>query len=110
MPLSTSELASRLRDRCGELRLSKAEIARRSGVHPAQVGRILQGKHRRISENVLRICKVLAVDAGLAGDVADHDRARIAESALAIWDGTHEDAEVIVELLRNIARVKGSAR
>ena len=107
---STSELANRLRHRSDELRLTKAEIARRSGVHPAQVGRILQGKHRRISESVLRICNVLGVDLGIVGDQAAQDRTWIADSALAIWDGTHEDAVGIVELLRSIARVKGSPR
>lgn len=96
-------LASRLQGRLYELGLSKAELARQSGVHPSQVGRVLSGHGQRLSQNVLQICNVLGIDPNV--DAAD-DRARISEAALSIWDGSHEGANAIVGMLRQLARIK----
>jgi hypothetical protein len=41
-----------------------------------------------------------------SGTRAEKDRQRIANSAISIWDGTHRDTEVVVSLLREIAKLR----
>src|SRR3546814_18433040 len=42
--------------------LSRAEIGRLSKVHPSKVGRICSGEFKTISNNVVKVCKVLGLN------------------------------------------------
>lgn len=106
-PEARGQLAFRMRAQLRELGITKAELARRSGVHPSQVGRLLAGEGERLSQNLLQICKILGIDP--YGEAAD-DKARISEAALSVWDGTHEGADAIVGLLQQLARIKEPRR
>ena len=89
---------------------SISRIARESGVHQSQVSRIVAGKFKTFGSNVIKICMTFGMEPSsyYGGTRADEDRQQIADSALAIWDGSHRDTGVVVSLLREIARMRRS--
>ena len=86
---------------CEELRLNQG-----------QVSRICAGKFVNFSSNVMQICIIIGLEPSkyLAERALLEERARIAESAIQIWDGTREDAERIVSLFREIAAFRSDRR
>jgi hypothetical protein len=87
-----------------------SRIARESGVHQSQVSRIVAGDFKTFGSNVINICMIFGMSPSsyCGGTRVDEDREQIADSALAIWDGTHRDTGVVVSLLREIARMRRS--
>lgn len=73
------------------------------------MSRIAAGRFETLSSNVIKICMELGFDVERYKFDPGYDavRARLAEDAFAIWDGTAEDAVVVGKLLRDIARLRG---
>jgi len=92
-------------------RLSQADLARISRVHPSQVARICSGQFKTISHNVLQICKILGV--GVSGLEQDADEVApewtAAKSSMRrLWDETPEGALAIAKLLNAIADLRAA--
>lgn len=98
------ESRRRLKDRGWSL----THLARITGVHQSQLSRILSGDFKSFSASVMQICKALGL--GATPSRADPDREAIVDSALAIWDGSTKDREDVVQLLKQIAKIRRSAR
>jgi predicted XRE-type DNA-binding protein len=83
-------------------------IARITGVHQSQVSRLALGQFKNVSSNVIKICIELGFDIAKYRFNPEYDevRARLANDAFAIWDGTPEDADAVGSLLRDIARLR----
>lgn len=98
------ELASKMQSRG----LSVTELARRCNVNQGHVSRIMKGDFKRLSANVMRICMELEIDIGqfARGLRAGDDRGRLATSALSTWNGTREDAELLISLFETIAALR----
>jgi transcriptional regulator with XRE-family HTH domain len=88
--------------------LSVSALARKAGVHQSQVSRMLAKDFKSMSHNFMQICIALGVPFPPLGrsDVSDGDRKRIIESAIAVWNGTSTDADALVELFAQIARLR----
>jgi hypothetical protein len=85
-----------------------SETALNTGIHQSQVSRILAGNFKTFSSNVIKICMEFGMEPKdyCEGKHRDEDRKQIANSAIAIWDGTRQDAGLVVSLLREIAKLR----
>ena len=79
-------------------------------MNQGQASRIVNGKFKTISSNVMQICIALELDPMkfASGCRAGDGRARVANSALSIWNGTREDAELLGLLFERIAELRKS--
>lgn len=110
---SKRALVNEIRDQMSARRLSASELANFSGVDQSQVSRILAEDFRVISQNVLQICIKLGIDPSrFVGRVHGDEAAkrRIVDSALSVWDGTPEDADLLVSVLGGMAALRGARR
>jgi DNA-binding Xre family transcriptional regulator len=91
---------------------SPSELARKTGVHQSQVSRILAGNFKTFNSSVMTICMHLGMQPNvyLEQSRLDEDERHIANSAIAIWNGTHQDAGLVVSLLREIAKLRKPER
>jgi transcriptional regulator with XRE-family HTH domain len=90
-----------------------SEIGRNAGVDQSQASKICRGNFKTFSDNVRKICLSLGVDPNSpdAEDPApDELKRRLERSAVAIWDGTREDAERLIRLLTDIAALRRSEK
>lgn len=101
----------RARQICG---LTNAEIALKASVDPGQTSRILAGRFRTISGNVLQICNVLGFDAqvdGMRSDASSRSTstevawARLEASVRRAWDETPAGAERLARVIDAVAEV-----
>ncbi len=97
-------LAQSLRKALQDRAMSAALLARQTGVHPSRISRFLHGKFATNNPELMQICTFLGVSTSAGTDV--DPAARIVASALRIWDGTPEDANEVVTLLEQLARVR----
>lgn len=83
-------------------------MARFTGIHQSQISRIAAGSFKTFASNIMKICMELGMDptSYYVPTKSDHDRKAIVDSVMAIWDGTHRDTEVVVSLLREIAKLR----
>jgi hypothetical protein len=86
-------------------KISRADLARATGIHPSQVGRICDGDFRRLGGNVMQICNLLHVDP--RSDDLGHAR-RLTAAVLTLWDKTADDAERLIRLLNDLREVRGA--
>jgi lambda repressor-like predicted transcriptional regulator len=88
--------------------LSVSALAKKAGVHQSQVSRVLAKDFKIMSQNVMQICISLGMQVPAIGrsDISDVDREKIINSAIAVWNGTSADAEALVELFDQIARLR----
>lgn len=94
-------------------RVSATDVSRSCGVDQSQVSRILTGDFKRMSQNVMQICNNLGIDPGrfvgsLPGD--EDTRRRIADSALSVWDGTPDGAELLISIFGGMAAMRSGRR
>lgn len=110
---SKRALVDEIRDQMSARRLSASHLASISGVNQGQVSRILAQDFTAVSQNVLQICIELGIDPlRFVGRVhGDEDaKKRIVDSALSVWDGTAEDADLLVAVLGGMAALRGAKR
>lgn len=108
-------LANRIRLAREQSALSNSELAALAQVDPSQTSRILDGKFRTVSGNVMQICNVLGVDPH--GNAAEKQTPRQARKRAAwakleasvrrAWDETPQGAERLVRIIDAVARVRG---
>jgi DNA-binding Xre family transcriptional regulator len=84
-----------------------SELARKCCINQSQVSRIAMGKFKTVSSNVSKICMEIGFDISSIGGDHELDRQRISDSAISIWNGTRGDADVVVSLLKEIAKLRG---
>jgi DNA-binding Xre family transcriptional regulator len=90
---------------------NKSELARKTGIHQSQVSRILAGDFKTFNSSVMTICMYLRMQPNAyQRSRLDEDEKQIANSAIAIWNGTHQDAGLVVSLLREIAKLRKPER
>lgn len=109
-------LIARLRRAREKFALSNAEIASLAKVDPGQTSRILDGKFRTLSGNVVQICKVLEVDPHISdgdGSVSPQQAttsvawAKLEASVRRAWDETPTGAERLARVIDAVAKVIG---
>ena len=109
-------LARRIRQAREKFALSNKELSTLASVNPGQTSRILDGKFRTLSGNVLQICNVLGVDPHIdpaaeqltpkqAGTRAAW--AKLEASVRRAWDKTPQGAERLVRVIDAVAQVRG---
>ncbi len=78
-------------------------IQEKTGVDQSQISKILSGKSRRISKNVIKVCKYTKID------IDSDDKLKISEplmsAVLNTWDGSKESELLIIDILNNIGRL-----
>ena len=87
-------------------------LAAKTGIHQSQVSRIFAGNFKTFSSNVIKICMELEMEPRnyYEDTRVDEDRRQITNSAISIWDGTRQDASVVVSLLKEIAKLRKQDR
>ncbi len=78
-------------------------IQEKTGIDQSQVSKILSGKSRRISNNVIKVCKYAKID------IDSDDKLKVSEplmsAVLNAWDGSKESELLIIDILNNIGRL-----
>ena len=102
-------LVTEIRAQIVARRLSLTKLANDCGVDQSQISRVLAGDFKRLSHNVMQICINLGIDPlrFVEPSRPDEDvKRRITDSALAVWDGTLEGADLLVSILGGMAAMR----
>jgi DNA-binding Xre family transcriptional regulator len=85
--------------------LNLTQLASKARIHQSQASRIVAGKFKTVSSNVMQICITLGlrVDDYVLPAPSNVDKERIQEAALSAWDGSPEDARALSSLLRTLS-------
>jgi hypothetical protein len=112
------KLVDMIRQQRAKLSLTNAQLALIADVDPGQTSRIVEGKFRTLSGNVLRICNVLGVDPVVGTPAVPSPRevqrqaawAKLEASVRRAWDRTPKDADRLVAVIDAVAQVKAPKR
>jgi DNA-binding Xre family transcriptional regulator len=86
--------------------INASGLAEMSRIHQSQVSRIMAGKFKNVSSNIMQICISLDLridDYVSPGASLSDDRERIMSAALSAWNGSSEDARALSSLLKELA-------
>jgi hypothetical protein len=106
-------LVAEIREQMAGRMLSATRLADLCGVDQSQISRVLAGDFKGLSHNTMQICMSLGIDPLRFVVPSREDemiKRRIADSALAVWDGTPEGAELLVSILAGMAAMRGLRR
>ncbi len=105
LPVEVAEQLQKLRLLVKSKVVTQGEISLATKVDQSQVSRILAGQIRRVSANVLELCKFANSHDG--GNRHDPSRNEVLMGALrAVWDGSSIQAEAIASLLLSLRKFK----
>lgn len=105
LPIETTDQLQKLRLLVKARALTQVQIALATNVDQSQVSRILAGQIRRVSANVLELCKFAnSYDGSSQRDPSQSD---VLMGALrAVWDGSSVQAEAIASVLLSLRKFK----
>lgn len=84
---------------------SQTEISLATGVDQSQISRILAGRIRRVSGNVIALCK-FANNADASRGRDPSESAVLMSALRSVWDGTPAHAEAIASVLLSLRKFK----
>src|SRR6516162_5322888 len=97
-------LSDQLATHCRNSSESGVALARRVGVHPSQVSRLLRKKHKTLNRSVRQICEVVGLKIpGEAFAQRKETNATLNEAIGKITGGEVEKSEKLTKLLQIIA-------
>lgn len=114
-----AKLVARIRRARENSGFANSDIASLARVDPGQTSRILDGKFRTVSGNVLQICSVLGVDPyrDATDDPPSPAQARtsaawakLEASVRRAWDETPQGADRLARVIDAVAEVSGRQR
>ncbi|MET4331026.1 transcriptional regulator with XRE-family HTH domain [Bradyrhizobium sp. i1.15.2] len=108
---SKRALVGEIQARMEARKLVTTQFAQSCGVDQSQISRVLAGDFKGVSHNVMQICIHLGIDPMRFFVPSREDefaKKRIMESALAVWDGTPEDADLLVSVLGGMAAMRSA--
>lgn len=105
IPLEIQSALKKLRLLVTSKATSQTEISIATGVNQSQISRILSGQIRRVSGNVMTLCKFAnEFDASRGPDPME---STVLMSALRlVWDGSPAHAEAIASVLLSLRKFK----
>ena len=104
-PKEVADQLQRLRQLVKSKVVTQGEISLVTKVDQSQVSRILAGQIRRVSSNVLEVCKFANSYDG--GNRPDPSHNEVLMGALrAVWDGSSVQAEAIASVLLSLRKFK----
>ncbi|MBR1225223.1 hypothetical protein JQ600_09865 [Bradyrhizobium sp. AUGA SZCCT0176] len=110
---SKRALVGEIRAQMDARKLGMSQLADGCGVDQSQVSRVMAEDFKGMSHNIMQICIHLGIDPLRFFSPSRTDeiaKKRIVDSALAVWDGTPEDAELLVSVLGGMAAMRGARR
>lgn len=98
---ATVDSLARLRQMVSDGMLNQIGIQMGSGVHQTQISRILSGQIKRVSKNVVKLCKF---EQELHKSQSSHEKInpRIRQAVEAVWDGTELHAEAVAKVILSL--------
>lgn len=110
---SKRTLVAEIRAQMDARKLGTTQLARICRVDQSQISRVMAADFKGMSQNVMQICIHLGIDPMRFFVPSREDefaKKRIMESALAVWDGTPEDADLLVSVLGGMAAMRSARR
>lgn len=99
--VDSKRLAERLRTALQRRGWSQEELSKRSGAHPSQTCRILNGDFARLSGRVAGICQALGVESSPLSFPGSAGRGKaLASRVTAFVDGSDARADAVASMLR----------
>ncbi|MCM0751650.1 XRE family transcriptional regulator [Brucella pseudogrignonensis] len=102
-PKELKRLVAAIEMRRVEEGLSVSALAEASGVEQSQTSRICTGQFASIGSNVMQICITLGLHPQPNGVLLSN---ALAVGLASLWDGSKEDEERLLNLLKAIAMIK----
>ena len=112
---AVAQLAAAMRLKRDALDLSISKLGLLSGVDASQVSRVLSGRFRTLSSNVVQICKALELDAEgdhrsqSSASEPDGPEQRLLRRLSDVWDKTPADADRLSTFLEQLAVLRRTA-
>jgi transcriptional regulator with XRE-family HTH domain len=85
--------------------VSQTDVSLATGVDQSQISRILAGQVRRVSGNVIELCK-FANNFDVSPDRDPSESAVLMSALRSVWDGTPAHAEAIASVLLSLRKFK----
>lgn len=101
LDLATIDVLARLRQMVLDGEITQQIIQSVSGVHQTQISRILSGQIKRVSKNVVKLCK-FEQELHKAQSTHEEINPRVRQAVEEVWDGTELHAEAIAKVIRSL--------
>lgn len=81
--------------------ISQESLSEATGIHQSQISRILSGQIRRLSKNVIQLCKYVD-NLHIKGKTSKEVPSILTNAFLHTWDGSAEHAEAIAKVILSL--------
>ena len=99
--INPRRLAELLRTKMTATGVTQCQLEESTGIHQSQISRILQGRFKQASKNVLSLCKFLGIDAS----PPLRSSPRLERAVCNLWDGTPRHETVLLRLIEAVSQV-----
>lgn len=106
IPVEVQESLSVLNYAISTTAITQKQVSKATGVDQSQISRILSGQILRVSGNVKKLCKYAENLSPKDNHFETTCEQRVVESALRLWNGTPDHAELLGELFKQLHRLQ----
>ena len=101
--MTVNEISEKLRKYLEDNDITEEILAKKANVDQSQVSRIRNAQFKRITENVMRVCKYAEIDLGSIREESDPAKNPELMGALSlVWDGTDKKAKALAKVIRSL--------
>ena len=110
LPPNISVPLNRLSDMVHRRVITQVQIAQATGIHQAQISRILAGQIKRPSKNVQKLCSYAFSLSSETHRTGEAVRQRLIDAIIGAWDGTKQHADALENALAALDRTQRTFR
>ena len=105
--VNATEIGRKIGDKMRQQGETQSAVSHRLGLHQSQISRILQGRFKRLSPSVKKLC----IDAGVRVDQVSHPQhyvpsQRLVKAIGETWDGTATHEKALLKVLKAVNLIR----
>ena len=101
--MNNIQIAKRLNEYLEENKITEQIVAKATNTDQSHVSRIRNGKFKRITEKVKRVCSYASIELNLNEEKNDPAKnIYLMEAISEVWDGTNEKAKALARIIRSL--------
>lgn len=100
--MNSTEIANQLKKYLEENKVTEQSVANATNIDQSYISRIKNGKFKRVTENVKKVCEYARIDLNFVKESSPAEKTILMNAIYEVWDGTEKQAKALAKVIRSL--------